>query len=352
MRPRSRLRRSAVADDAIVVLAQSQAANSFGVSVRVGTQFPLVPPIGTVFLAWARRDLVGRWLANMDTTAGAAQRQRTLDALAIVRERGFAVALATAPTSNGGPGRLEVDDYLLFDLDERQRLPIGHIAAPVFDPEGSVQLALTVAGFHDASSENIPCSPSGSLRPRNRSPSARGGARPAYRPDHQEERQLMVTHSENELLTRVEGDAPMGRLLREHYWIPALVSSQLVADGAPIRSRLLGRNYVAFRATDGRIGYFDEACPHRGTSLALARNEECGLRCIFHGWKIEHCRGRSCGTSPTHSPESGGVRRAKVPVARRHVRGGGMVWVWLGSGGRAAVPAPAVHDPRRPVTCG
>ncbi len=148
---------SAVADDAIVVLAQSQAASSFGVSVRVGTQFPLVPPIGTVFLAWARPELVGRWLANMDEAAGAAQHQRTLDALAIVRERGYSVALATAPTSDGDGGRIEVDDYLLFELDERQRLPIGHIAAPVFDPEGSVRLALTVAGFHDrVTSENIP----------------------------------------------------------------------------------------------------------------------------------------------------------------------------------------------------
>ena len=67
------------------------------------------------------------------------------------------MALATAPTTDGGGGRLEVDDYILFDLDERQRLPIGHIAAPVFDPEGSVRLALTVAGFHDrVTSGNIP----------------------------------------------------------------------------------------------------------------------------------------------------------------------------------------------------
>src|SRR5215470_1945360 len=96
----------------------------------------------------------------------------------------------------------------------------------------------------------------------------------------------MLTQEQNELLTRVEGHAPMGRLMREHYWIPACVSSQLIADGAPIRVRLLGKDYVAFRASDGRVGFFDERCPHRGTSLVLARNESCGLRCIFHGWKI------------------------------------------------------------------
>lgn len=97
----------------------------------------------------------------------------------------------------------------------------------------------------------------------------------------------MVSKNENELLTRVESHAPMGRLMRENYWIPACVSYQLVADGAPLRVRLLGLDFVAFRTGDGRVGLFDERCPHRGTSLVLARNEGHGLRCIFHGWKID-----------------------------------------------------------------
>src|SRR6185312_15522124 len=56
--------------------------------------------------------------------------------------------------------------------------------------------------------------------------------------------------------------------------------------GAPKRVRLMGENFVAFRATDGRVGFIDEACPHRSASMALGRNEQGGLRCIFHGWKI------------------------------------------------------------------
>src|SRR3546814_10852562 len=84
----------------------------------------------------------------------------------------------------------------------------------------------------------------------------------------------MLTEEENRLLTDVEGDAPMGRMMRQQYWIPCARSASLEADGAPARVRLLGRNYVAFRATDGRIGFFDEACPHRGVSLVLARNED------------------------------------------------------------------------------
>jgi hypothetical protein len=84
----------------------------------------------------------------------------------------------------------------------------------------------------------------------------------------------MLTQEENDLLTRVCGDAPMGQMLRTHVWIPALLSQSLVADGTPVRSRLLGDDFVAFRATDGSVGFFDEACPHRGVSLALARNED------------------------------------------------------------------------------
>ena len=89
----------------------------------------------------------------------------------------------------------------------------------------------------------------------------------------------MLTEEQNRLLTEVEGDAPFGQMMRERYWIPCARSAALVADGAPQHVRLLGDDYVAFRATDGRIGFFDEACPHRGASLVLAHNKDCALRC-------------------------------------------------------------------------
>ena len=80
----------------------------------------------------------------------------------------------------------------------------------------------------------------------------------------------MLTRDDNDLLTRVGPGTPMGELLRE-YWVPAVRSQALEADGAPVRVRLFGENLVTFRATDGRVGCFDEGCPHRCTSLALAR---------------------------------------------------------------------------------
>src|SRR5438105_3088220 len=95
-----------------------------------------------------------------------------------------------------------------------------------------------------------------------------------------------LSAADNAYLTRVEDGAPMGRFLRENYWFPAILSVKLLADGDPQRVKLLGDRLVAFRSTDGRVAIFNEACPHRRTSLALARNEDNALRCIYHGWKF------------------------------------------------------------------
>jgi phthalate 4,5-dioxygenase oxygenase subunit len=158
---------------------------------------------------------------------------------------------------------------------------------------------------------------------------------------------VAITHEQNELLVRVEGEAPMGRLMRESYWIPACLSAQLAAEEAPQRVRLLGKDYVAFRATDGRIGFFDERCPHRGASLVLARNEGCALRCIFHAWKID-VSGKvvEVPTQPDRAEEFA----AKVRVNRYETHeGGGIVWVWLGKAEAPAfpeLPFTAVPDSR------
>ena len=90
----------------------------------------------------------------------------------------------------------------------------------------------------------------------------------------------MTTLAENDVMTLVDGEAPMGRLMRANYWLPFALSDQLVHGQAPTPVRLLGANYVAFRAEDGRIGFLDELCPHRRASLLLARTEGKGLRCI------------------------------------------------------------------------
>ena len=84
---------------------------------------------------------------------------------------------------------------------------------------------------------------------------------------------MPLTKEQNELLTRVDNGAPMGDMIRQHYWIPAVPSVTLVADGAPVRVRLLGRNYVAFRDTSGVAGILDEQCPHRKASLLVVQRQ-------------------------------------------------------------------------------
>src|SRR5512132_3980561 len=97
----------------------------------------------------------------------------------------------------------------------------------------------------------------------------------------------MLTREQNEQLTRTGPGSLMGDLLRR-YWIPALLAEELAErDGPPVRVRLLGEALIAFRDSEGRIGLLDEFCAHRRVSLWFGRNEQCGLRCAYHGWKFD-----------------------------------------------------------------
>ena len=97
----------------------------------------------------------------------------------------------------------------------------------------------------------------------------------------------MLTAEENELLCRVEGSAPMGQLMRRHWTPICLIEEVAVPDGAPVRARAFGEDLVVFRDTNGEVGVMDEYCPHRRVSLVFGRNEDCGLRCLYHGWKMD-----------------------------------------------------------------
>lgn len=143
----------------------------------------------------------------------------------------------------------------------------------------------------------------------------------------------MLTKEENELLTHVEGATPMGQLMRQ-YWLPVSRSKDLEVDGAPLRVTLLGEKLVAFRDSEGKAGVMDEACPHRGASLALARNENCALQCLYHGWRI--ARDGTVVETPSEPDDStfkDRVRHAAYPA----YEAGDLVWAYLGDSG--TVPA-------------
>lgn len=141
----------------------------------------------------------------------------------------------------------------------------------------------------------------------------------------------MLSTRENDLLTQTGPGTPLGALMRE-YWVPVARSAQLVAGAAPIRIKILGENFVGFRSPEGIAGFMNEACPHRGASLALARNEKCGLRCIYHGWKFAP-HGELL-EAPTH-PESAPLNRMKTG-ARPIMEQQGIIWAWLGGAQPAA----------------
>ncbi len=144
----------------------------------------------------------------------------------------------------------------------------------------------------------------------------------------------MLTQEDNELLTRIGPGTPMGQLMRE-YWIPALMSSELPElDCAPVRIRLLGEDLIAFRDSEGRVGLLGNHCSHRGASLFFGRNEEGGLRCVYHGWKFD-VEGR-CVDMPNEPAESTfkeKVRHTAYPCRER----GGAVWTYMGP---RSVPPP------------
>lgn len=158
----------------------------------------------------------------------------------------------------------------------------------------------------------------------------------------------MLSKELNELLTQVGPQSRMGELLRR-YWLPALLSQEVPEpDGPPVRVRILGEDLIAFRDSSGAVGLVGDKCPHRGAPMFFGRNEECGLRCVYHGWKFDAAG--NCVDMPSEPPES--PFKTKVNIkAYPTWEAGGAVWAYLGP--RAEMPpypqfewlrAPASHQ--------
>lgn len=150
-----------------------------------------------------------------------------------------------------------------------------------------------------------------------------------------------MTPDENNLLCRVEGDAPMGKLMRRH-WIAACLAEEVKVDGAPVKTRLLGEDLVVFRDTQGRVGVLGEFCPHRRASLLYGRNEECGLRCLYHGWKFD-VEGNvlEMASEPDDSTFSERVKQKAYPAREA----GGFVWCYMGPSERMTEFQPPAFAP-------
>ncbi len=148
----------------------------------------------------------------------------------------------------------------------------------------------------------------------------------------------MTTPRESEELTRVGPGTAMGALMRE-YWIPAARSTEVIADGDPLRLMLLGEKLIAFRDSSGKVGVMDHRCPHRCASLFFGRNEKGGIRCVYHGWKFDadgNCT--DMGNIPPQQDFSQKVKAKAYKAAER----AGLIWVYMGAREQPP-PLPAIE---------
>jgi phthalate 4,5-dioxygenase len=160
----------------------------------------------------------------------------------------------------------------------------------------------------------------------------------------------------NDRIVRVSAGTPMGNVLR-CYWLPALLSEEVEPDGTPLRIRLLGEDLIAFRDSNGKVGLLAHNCPHRGASLFFGRNEEAGLRCVYHGWKFDV--DGNCVDMPNEPLESDFKHKVQAVAYPTHERNG-VVWAHLGPNSEIPdlpalewnlVPASQRHVTKRVQDC-
>ena len=157
----------------------------------------------------------------------------------------------------------------------------------------------------------------------------------------------MLSNEDNIRITRVSRGTPMGDVMRR-YWQPAALSSELPEpDGAPVRVRLMGEDLIAFRDTNGKVGLVEAYCPHRRAPMFYGRNEDCGLRCVYHGWKFD-AEGNCVDlpTEPASSKMKDHIKIGAYPTFEK----ADIVWAYLGPQENMPPPpdyewmrAPATH---------
>ena len=156
----------------------------------------------------------------------------------------------------------------------------------------------------------------------------------------------MLKREQNERLVRTNAGTPAGEMLRR-YWQPALLAEELPEnDGAPVRVRMFGEDLLAYRDTTGRVGLIDAFCPHRRAPLFFGRNEECGIRCVYHGWKFGadgNCV--DLPSEPASSPMKNNIKIKAYPTYEK----GGFIWAYMGPADKTP-PLPDYEWMRVPPT--
>jgi phthalate 4,5-dioxygenase oxygenase subunit len=142
----------------------------------------------------------------------------------------------------------------------------------------------------------------------------------------------MLNHEMNQLITRTGPGTPMGELFRR-FWLPAVAAAELEVDGPPVRLRILHEDLVAFRDTNGKVGVIAAFCSHRLAPLFFGRNEQCGLRCPYHGWKFD-IEGKCVEMPNVPRGNAASVREQVALTAYPAQEAGGLIWIYMGPAAR------------------
>lgn len=159
-----------------------------------------------------------------------------------------------------------------------------------------------------------------------------------------EEAEKLMQSTDSADMTRVGPGTVMGTMMRQ-YWLPAVLSSEVKADGDPVRLMILCEKLIAFRDSSGRVGIMDHRCPHRCASLFIGRNEENGIRCVYHGWKFD-VDGK-CVDMPSVPARMDFKDKVHAKAYKTH-EANGLIWVYMGENQSAPPPLPEIEATMHP----
>ena len=144
--------------------------------------------------------------------------------------------------------------------------------------------------------------------------------------------------AENQLLTQVGPDTPMGGLLRRH-WMPIAGASEFDDTTRVKPIRLMGEDLVIYKDLSNNFGLVERKCAHRRADLSYGFVEKCGLRCNYHGWAYDESG--QCVSMPYEDTVAAKARyKEKVKILAYPVQEhAGMVWAYMGP-----LPAPELPD--------
>lgn len=150
----------------------------------------------------------------------------------------------------------------------------------------------------------------------------------------------MLKHDDHKRLAEVAAATPMGELFRR-FWIPALLEEEVSQSGGPpVEVHVLGEKLIAFRDTTGKVALIDAFCPHRKAPMLLGRNEDAGIRCVYHGWKFDGSG--QCIDMPNEPADSTFKDKISIKSYPTNVAGG-VVWTYMGPADRQPDALPALE---------